>query len=103
MFNRSLAIVVLFCCPLVAVAAEELLTTENYAKIEKGMTKEEVKEILGAWKSSATSGKDTTLTWRRKDDGSQRIEVHFKDGKVLSSQARSRREDSIASLASRQR
>jgi HEAT repeat protein/outer membrane protein assembly factor BamE (lipoprotein component of BamABCDE complex) len=65
---------------------DELLTGENYAKIQNGMTAAEVKEILGPARSSSSSGgsHDTSMTWRPRNDTKHHVEVHFKDGKVVS-------------------
>src|SRR4051794_18592756 len=61
---------------------DELLTADNYAKIENGMTKDQVKEILGPSRgaSSSSGSHDSTLIWRPTGDSKHHIDVHFKDG-----------------------
>src|SRR4051794_5993532 len=70
----------------VDAAGADLLTAENYAKIQPGMTKEQAREILGPWRSSVTAAgsTDVTLGWRPRGDSKHRVEVHFHDGKVVS-------------------
>src|SRR5947207_805392 len=64
---------------------DELLTSENYAKIENGMTKDQVKEILGPWRSAMSSGSthDSTLSWKPSGDSKHHIDVQFKEGIVV--------------------
>jgi HEAT repeat protein len=63
---------------------ESRLTHENYDKIQLGMSREEVKEILGPNQSSAGSGTNWTLTWHVGADRTHHIEIHFSDGRVAS-------------------
>ncbi len=61
-------------------ASSELLTAENYAKVEKGLSAEEVKEILGKPKQGSGVKGDWTSVWPGPDG--QKIEVHFKNQAV---------------------
>jgi hypothetical protein len=59
-----------------------LLTAENYAKIENGMTLDEVKAILGHDRRAHGSKGSWTHTWTAGNGSNEKIDVYFKDGKV---------------------
>jgi HEAT repeat protein len=63
----------------------DLLTAENYAKVQPGMTRDEVYRILGAARySSQTSANEMTFGWRLKNDSKHKVEVRFRNGVVTS-------------------
>jgi HEAT repeat protein len=63
---------------------ESQLTQENFERITKGMTKDEVLAILGANRSSASQGSSMRLGWYFSGDAAHKAEVQFADGKVVS-------------------
>ena len=65
----------------------DLLTEENYNKIQTGMTRAEVAAVLGPQASSAGSGKAWKLVWRPRGTKGQEISIQFHDGKVTSKQS----------------
>lgn len=72
------------CCSLVVLAAcKSDLSPENYAKIENGMSMDEVTRILGKPSDTSTMGlgslTGTAATWT---DGKTTISVQFVNDKV---------------------
>ena len=90
----------LFVCGIAAMAlvlggCEDKLTSENFAKITRGMTQSQVEQILGPGELQDNSGmnisatgmagvsssKRTTYVWKSK--GAE-VSVSYEDGKVVS-------------------
>jgi hypothetical protein len=79
----KLAIAVFLSAFLLACVSK--INQENYAKIQNGMTMEEVKAILGEPTTSSTSGigplSGTSAIWKSRDGTS--ISINFVNSKVL--------------------
>jgi hypothetical protein len=79
----KLAIAVSLSAFLLACGSK--INPKNYAKIQNGMTMEEVKAILGSPTTSSTSGigalSGTSAIWKSRDGTS--ISINFVNSKVL--------------------